>query len=72
MNHVTALAVDLGSSSGQIVAGTLIDGRIDEVEVQRFPHQARFVDGYLTWDWTSSGARSWRACVRPSPASRTR
>lgn len=50
MNHVTALAVDLGSSSGRIVAGTLIDGRIDEVEVRRFPHQARFVDGYLTWD----------------------
>ncbi|MFT3888718.1 MAG: FGGY-family carbohydrate kinase [Arachnia sp.] len=47
---VTALAVDLGSSSGRIVAGTLRDGRIEEVEVRRFPHQARPVDGYLAWD----------------------
>ena len=47
---VTALAVDLGSSSGRIVAGTFGDGRVEEVEVRRFPHQARMVDGYLAWD----------------------
>jgi rhamnulokinase len=46
----TALAVDLGSSSGRIIAGTLRDGAIDEVEVHRFPHEAREVDGYLCWD----------------------
>lgn len=50
MNPVTALAVDLGSSSGRIVAGTLVGDRIEEVEVRRFPHQARPVDGYLCWD----------------------
>lgn len=50
MNPVTVLAVDLGSSSGRVVAGTLTDGRVEEVEVRRFPHQARFVDGYLAWD----------------------
>ena len=44
---VTALAVDLGSSSGRIVAGTFGDGRVEEMEVRRFPHQARMVDGYL-------------------------
>ncbi|MBK7820009.1 MAG: rhamnulokinase [Tessaracoccus sp.] len=47
---VTALAVDLGSSSGRIVAGTFADGRVVETEVRRFPHQARMVDGYLAWD----------------------
>lgn len=46
----TALAIDLGSSSGRIVAGTFDGHRITEVEVRRFPHQARMVDGYLCWD----------------------
>ncbi len=50
MNPATALAIDLGSSSGRIVAATLHGDRIDEVEVRRFPHQARLVDGYLCWD----------------------
>lgn len=46
----TALAVDLGSSSGRIIAGTLRDGRIEEVEVHRFLHTAAMTDGYLCWD----------------------
>lgn len=46
----TALAVDLGSSSGRIIAGTLADGRVEEVEIHRFAHQAEMVDGYLCWD----------------------
>ena len=39
------LAVDLGSASGRIIAGTLRDGVVEEAEVRRFPHQARLVDG---------------------------
>ena len=58
MNSVTALAVDLGSSSGRVIAGTLRDGVVQEVEVRRFPHEARMVPStgsgqptaYLTWD----------------------
>ncbi|MDO5677231.1 MAG: FGGY family carbohydrate kinase [Propionibacteriaceae bacterium] len=50
MSTVTALAVDLGSSSGRVIAGTFREGRIEEVEVRRFPHEARMVDGYLSWD----------------------
>ncbi|MCC2591921.1 rhamnulokinase [Tessaracoccus sp. OS52] len=46
----TALAVDLGSSSGRIIAGTLADGVVSEVEIHRFAHQASMVDGYLSWD----------------------
>lgn len=55
MSTVTALAVDLGSSSGRVIAGTFRDDRIEEVEVRRFPHEARRVPGddgteYLSWD----------------------
>ncbi len=49
----TALAVDLGSSSGRIIAGVLADGRITETEVHRFPHTATLKDGYLVWDLES-------------------
>ncbi len=49
-NRVTALAVDLGSASGRITAGTLEDGRVSEVEVRRFAHGATMRDGYLSWD----------------------
>ena len=45
----TALAVDLGSSSGRVIAGVLADGRITETEVHRFPHTATMRDGYLSW-----------------------
>ena len=48
--HTTALAVDLGSSTGRIIAGVLRDGTIEEVEVHRFPHTASMTDGYLCWD----------------------
>lgn len=57
MSPVTALAVDLGSSSGRIIAGTLSDGVIEEVEVHRFAHEAARQEpgpgsahGHLTWD----------------------
>lgn len=51
--RATALAVDLGSSSGRITAGTLLDGRVAEVEVRRFSHGATMQDGYLCWDLDS-------------------
>lgn len=50
MQSVTALAVDLGSSSGRVIAGTLADGQITETEVHRFPHEAQFRDGGWSWD----------------------
>ena len=50
MATVTALAVDLGSSSGRVIAGTYRDGRVEEVEVRRFAHEATMRDAYLAWD----------------------
>ena len=47
---VTALAVDLGSSSGRVIAGTLEGSHISQVEVHRFTHGATMRDGYLSWD----------------------
>ena len=47
----TVLAVDLGSASGRVLAGTLTDGRLDVTDIHRFKHEARRrADGTLTWD----------------------
>ena len=47
----TVLAVDLGSASGRVLAGTLHDGRLDVTDIHRFKHEARRrEDGTLTWD----------------------
>ena len=32
----TALAVDLGSASGRVLAGTIVDGRLEITDVHRF------------------------------------
>lgn len=46
----TALAVDLGSSSGRVLAGTLVEGRIEVTEVHRFKHEAERQGTSLVWD----------------------
>lgn len=52
----TALAVDLGSSSGRVLAGTLVDGRLEITKVHRFYHEACRDADDLVWDldtmWT--------------------
>ncbi len=45
-----AVALDLGSSSGRAVLGTLGEGRLTMAEVHRFPHEATPRGGALTWD----------------------
>lgn len=56
----TALAVDLGSSSGRVIAGVLEGDRIIETEVHRFPHTASRSSGGLCWDLELI----WREVVR--------
>ncbi|WP_232548167.1 rhamnulokinase [Propioniciclava soli] len=46
----TALAVDLGSSSGRVVAGSFDGEAVRQTEVYRFAHEAQRVDGHLCWD----------------------
>jgi rhamnulokinase len=45
-------AVDLGASSGRVVAGTVADDRVELEEVHRFPNGVIEVDGHLCWDLT--------------------
>lgn len=56
----TALAVDLGSSSGRVIAGTLVEGRIEQHVVHRFAHEAVRRGGALVWDLE----RLWEETVR--------
>jgi pantoate--beta-alanine ligase len=44
------LAVDLGASSGRVMAGSLVDGRIVYEEMHRFKNSPKRVDGTLRWD----------------------
>lgn len=50
MAKVAAAAVDLGSSSGRVVVGTLDGESLSLDEVHRFPHAAHRVNGDLVWD----------------------
>lgn len=44
------LAIDIGASSGKIIAGTLSHGVLATKEVYRFPNGYRKRDGHLVWD----------------------
>jgi len=43
-------AIDLGASSGRVMAGTVADGRLALHEVHRFANRPRLVAGVLRWD----------------------
>jgi rhamnulokinase len=45
-------AVDLGASSGRVMAGVVDGGEVALHAVHRFPNSAREVDGRLRWDFT--------------------
>lgn len=52
----TFAAVDLGASSGRVVAGRVEDGRIELEVVHRFPNGVIEADGHLRWDPTRLAA----------------
>lgn len=43
-------AIDLGASSGRVIAGVVADGKLDVVEVTRFPTRSDDDGTYLRWD----------------------
>jgi sugar (pentulose or hexulose) kinase len=43
-------AVDLGASSGRVMVGRFLDGRLEITEVSRFPNEPVRVRGTLHWD----------------------
>ncbi|MCV2394252.1 FGGY-family carbohydrate kinase [Actinotalea sp. M2MS4P-6] len=70
MDDVAAVAVDLGSSSGRVLLGTVRDDVLTLTEVHRFPHEAREHDGALSWDLDrleSEIGAGLRAAVRAAP-----
>ena len=48
---VTVAAVDVGASSGRVIACRVGPGRLDLTEVHRFPNNPVFSDGVLRWDF---------------------
>ena len=45
-------AIDIGASSGRVIAGTFVAGKISLNEVHRFPNGAVESGGILVWDFT--------------------
>jgi rhamnulokinase len=43
-------AVDIGASGGRVMAGTVVDGRIELTAVHRFPNAGVTRDGHVRWD----------------------
>ena len=43
-------AVDLGATSGRTILGTLIDGRLEQEELTRFPNNLIETGGHVYWD----------------------
>ncbi len=43
-------AIDLGASSGRVIAGVVADGKLDVVEVARFPTRSEDDGVHLKWD----------------------
>ena len=51
-SRTTVAAIDIGASSGRVVAGVVQDGRITIEVLHRFANGMRQVDGHLRWDLT--------------------
>lgn len=49
----TFLAVDFGAGSGRVIAGTVSGGRLNTVEVHRFPNRQIRLGNRLYWDFLS-------------------
>ena len=43
-------AVDLGATSGRTILGTLVDGRLEQEELTRFPNNLIETGGHFYWD----------------------
>ncbi|TDC44706.1 rhamnulokinase, partial [Actinomadura sp. KC345] len=50
MNEATFAAVDLGASSGRVMAGRVGPGTLELDEIRRFPNRPVRVNGTLHWD----------------------
>ena len=61
MGIPSAIAVDLGATSGRFAAGQLIDGQIKFEVIEQIPHAPRSENGRLVWDLDALMALGRRA-----------
>lgn len=50
MGRVNFFAVDLGATSGRTILGSIVDGRLEQRELTRFPNTIIQVCGHFYWD----------------------
>ena len=53
MSNAVFGAIDLGASSGRVMAGVFSDDGLDLVEIARFPNGPIELDGKLFWDFNA-------------------
>lgn len=49
-NKKVYIAIDLGATSGRVIAGVMHDGKLDLQEVHRFPNSIMQISGKYYWD----------------------
>ena len=50
MNHYNFFAVDLGATSGRTILGSIVDGKLEQRELTRFPNNIIETGGHFFWD----------------------
>ncbi len=50
MKHYNFFAVDLGATSGRTILGSIIDGKLEQRELTRFPNHIIETGGHFFWD----------------------
>ncbi|MBR1666682.1 MAG: rhamnulokinase [Bacteroidaceae bacterium] len=50
MADMNFFAVDLGATSGRTILGTIVDGKLEQRELTRFPNQIIETGGHFFWD----------------------
>lgn len=50
MEQMNFLAVDLGATSGRTILGSIVDGKLQQRELTRFPNNIIEQDGHCFWD----------------------
>lgn len=50
MTNMNFFAVDLGATSGRTILGSIVDGKLEQRELTRFPNNIIEVGGHFFWD----------------------
>ena len=50
MNSINFFAVDLGATSGRTILGSVVDGKLEQRELTRFPNPIIETGGHFYWD----------------------